>query len=92
MSKDGRDDKSDDNNNVVHLGTGDMAAIGKALRDMYECYLYSKPPERLQRLVEMIARAGDNDQNKPSEPQQPSGPQQEPAAGAENAEPAITRP
>jgi hypothetical protein len=85
MSKDGKDDKHDDKNNVVHLGTGDMAAIGKALRDMYECYLYSKPPERLQRLVEMIGRAGESDQNQPPEPQQESG------APAEAVEPEITR-
>ena len=86
MSKDGNDDNNDDKNNVVHLGTGDMAAIGKALRDMYECYLYSKPPERLQRLVEMIGQACENDQNQPAEPQQ------EQSAGAEAVEPEITRP
>ena len=86
MSKDGNDDNNDDKNNVVHLGTGDMAAIGKALRDMYECYLYSNPPERLQRLVEMIGQAGENDRNKSPEPQQ------EPGAGAEIVEPEITRP
>jgi hypothetical protein len=44
--------------NVVHLGTGDLAAIGKVLRDMYDFYLQSKPPERLERLVAMIGQAG----------------------------------
>jgi hypothetical protein len=51
MSDDGKD-------NVVHLGTGDLVAIGKALRDMYDFYLRSKPSEQLERLVEKIGEAG----------------------------------
>jgi len=51
MSDDGRD-------NVVHLGTGDLAAIGQVLREMYDFYLQSKPPERLERLVAMIGQSG----------------------------------
>ena len=52
MSDDGRD-------NVVHLGTGDLVAIGKALREMYDFYVQSKPPERLERLVAMIGQSGE---------------------------------
>jgi hypothetical protein len=58
---------SDDRqNNVVHLGTGDLAAIGKGLREMYDFYLQSKPSERIERLVAMI---GQNGEPKPAEPQ-----------------------
>jgi len=56
------DDRAD---NVVHLGTGDLVAIGKVLRDMYDFYLQSKPPERLERLVAMIGQAG----NQPAAPE-----------------------
>ncbi len=48
----------DDQDNVVHLGTGDLAAIGKVLRDMYAFYVDSKPPERIERLVAMIDKGG----------------------------------
>ena len=44
--------------NVVHLGTSDLAAIGKVLREMYAFYVQSKPPERLERLLAMIGENG----------------------------------
>ena len=45
--------------NVVHLGTGDLAAIGKVLREMYSFYVQSKPPERLERLMAMIGNGSE---------------------------------
>jgi hypothetical protein len=51
-------DDSGGQDNVVHLGTGDLAAIGKVLREMYTFYVQSKPPERLERLMAMIGDGG----------------------------------
>jgi hypothetical protein len=82
MTKDDKNQK----NNVVHLGTGDMAAIGKALRDLYEVYLYSEPPERLQRLVAMIGQAGEGDGTIPPQPRQ------EADQPADAGQPETTRP
>jgi hypothetical protein len=62
------DDNGKPKDNVVHLGTGDLVAIGKALRDMYDFYLHAKPPDRIERLLTMI------DQR--SEPPQSAAPEE----------------
>lgn len=67
-----------DKDNVVHLGRGDLAAIGKALRDMYEFYLHSKPPDRIERLAAIIAQGG---ADQPAEPTDPEGQAAAPAEG-----------
>jgi hypothetical protein len=56
--------------NVVHLGTKELAAIGDELRRMYDFYLRSKPPERLERLLKSI---GQNDPSGPDGDQPEAG-------------------
>jgi hypothetical protein len=67
MADDGAD-------NVVHLGTGDLVAIGKALRDMYDFYVHSQPPDRIERLLAVINQTG-------TEPQAAEAPSDKTSSG-----------
>jgi hypothetical protein len=55
------EDDGGGSDNVVHLGTGDLAAIGKVLREMYSFYLQSEPSPQVARLMKTIGEGGTAD-------------------------------
>jgi hypothetical protein len=51
---DGGEQKKEDKDNVVRLGTEALIAIAEELRRMYDADLRSRPSERLERLLRKI--------------------------------------
>ena len=52
-------EKKENKDNVVQLGTETLFAIGEELRRMYDADLRSKPSERLEQLLRRIERGDD---------------------------------
>jgi hypothetical protein len=64
---DGGEQKKEDKDNVVRLGTEALIAIAEGLRRMYDADLRSRPSERLERLLRKIENGEDLSQ-KPESP------------------------
>jgi hypothetical protein len=64
---DGGEQKKEDKDNVVRLGTEALIAIAEELRRMYDADLRSRPSERLERLLRKIENGEDLSQ-KPESP------------------------
>jgi hypothetical protein len=56
---DGGEQKKEDKDNVVRLGTEALIAIAEELRRMYDADLRSRPSERLERLLRKIENGED---------------------------------
>jgi hypothetical protein len=56
---DGGEQKKEDKDNVVRLGTEALIAIAEGLRRMYDADLRSRPSERLERLLRKIENGED---------------------------------
>jgi len=52
-------EKKENKDNVVQLGTETLFAIGEELRRMYDADLRSKPSEKLEQLLRRIERGDD---------------------------------
>ena len=52
-------EKKENKDNVVQLGTETLFAIGEELRRMYDADLHSKPSEKLDQLLRRIERGED---------------------------------
>jgi hypothetical protein len=56
---DGGEQKKEEKDNVVRLGTEALIAIAEGLRRMYDADLRSRPSERLERLLRKIENGED---------------------------------